>query len=620
MKLLQCIAGLAIVVLAGCGGGGGNASAPAPLSPASAPALVVSPASVEVLTDSTALQSAGSEAVITAFVKNSSNVGLPGQSVTFSASSGTLQGPSATTDATGAATAKLIAGSDKSLRDITVTVTAGAAIGRIVVPVIGTRISVAGAGSMQAGGAAAQYTVRAIDSSGNPIAGAAISLRSTLGNPVSATTLTTASTGSATFSYTPNTAGTDELTLTGLGATTTTAVIVNAIDFVVSSPASNTLIDIGASKTVTVRYKLSGVGVAGQTVAFSTTRGIFAVSTNVTDGLGEASAVLSSTTAGPATVVAQIARVGVVNLPVQFVATQPASMVVQANPGSILPNASGTTNQSTIEAVVRDVNGNAVANTQVNFSALQDLSGGTLMPGNATTDANGRAQVQFISGATSTAANGVVIQGEVALTAIKSSTTLTVNGKALFITFAFGNEISNVDSTTYGKSFGVYVTDANGVAVGNQLITLSVIPTEYYKGRLVDRCASVLVSGCSTLWIYAVPPTVCPNEDIDLNGILNLSEDINGDGLLTPGNIALAAPGQVTTDALGRAAFVVQYGEQFAPWATVRITARAAVAGTESRQSILFDLRGSTPDFTSETPPAGRISPFGSSALCTDWR
>jgi hypothetical protein len=206
----------------------------------------------------------------------------------------------------------------------------------------------------------------------------------------------------------------------------------------------------------------------------------------------------------------------------------------------------------------------------------------------------------------------VEIQAAVASTAISGTTFLTVNGKALFITIGFGNTISNLDETTYTKLFSVYVTDANGVSVGNQVVNLSVIPTVYYKGTLF-YCVS-----CATKAWAVFSSTMCPNEDLNLDGILNAGEDTNGNGLLTPGNIVVAAPGSVTTDASGRATFSLQYGEQFAPWATVAITARATVAGTESRQSILFDLVGLASDFTAETPPAGAVSPFGSASLCTD--
>jgi Bacterial Ig-like domain (group 1) len=620
MKFLKCLSvGVLALVLVACGGGGGSAGtvpgATPPINPiVLTPPVVVPPSetpfSVEVLTSSNTLQSAGSEAVITAFVKSGTNVGMPGQTVLFSASSGTLQGPSLVTDANGVVTAKLSSGSNKALRDITITVTAGTASGNVVIPVTGTRVSIAGVGSLQAGGSSAQYTVRAVDSSGSPINGASISVKSVLGNALSQTSLVSDPSGVATFLYTPNIAGTDTLTISALGTNATAAVIVNAIDFVAVSPSNNTLIPVGSTQVVTVKYQRLGVGVSGEIVAFSTTRGSFITPSAITNASGTASVTLSSTTSGPAVVVAQITGVGQVNLPVQFVATIPASIVVQANPGAVLPNPSGTTNQSTIEAVVRDSVGNAVANRQVNFSTLQDVSNGTLLPGVATTDANGRAQVQFIPGAISTPANGVIIQAKVAFTTIQATTLLTVNGQALFISIGFGNTIANLDETTYSKQFSVYVTDANGVAVGNQQVTLAAIPEEYYKGTLAWN---------GKVWDYFGNPTTCSNEDTDRNGVLGATEDTNRNGQLTPGNVVVAAPGNLITDSSGRATFNLQYGEQYAPWVTVRLSARASVGGTESKQSILFGLSGSAADFTAETvPPAGATSPFGFSSLCTN--
>ena len=616
------------IVLTACGGGGSagttttgstgttTGSSTGTTTEANGGAVAATPATVEVLTSANTLASAGFEVVITAFVKNSANVGMSGQTLTFSASSGTLQNPSAVTDATGAATAKLIAGSDKSLRNITVKVTAAAVSGSVVVLVSGTRISIAGNGSLQAGSSAVPYTVRAVDSSGNPVGQSHLDIASSLGNSVSTPSLTTDSTGSASFLYTPNKAGTDNLTVSGLGTSASVSVIVNAIDFVTLSPASNTSIPIGTSQTITVQYKNSGSGVVGKTVSFSTTRGVFVTSTATTNGSGQASADLSSTTAGPAVVIAQISGVGSVSLPVQFSAITPSSIIVQANPGGVLPNATGTANQSTIDALVRDANGNAVANRQVNFTILQDLSNGTLSSGYALTDTNGRAQVQFIPGATSTPANGVKIQAAVASTEINAITTLTVNGQALFITFGLGNNISSLDETTYSKAFSVYVTDANGVAVTLQPLTLSAIPEDYFKGTLTYGDVPGYVS---TAWGYSGgTATKCVNEDRNLDGILDLNEDRNTDEKLTPGNITIVAPGTVITDTFGRATFALQYGKQFAPWANMRITARATVAGTESRQSILFDLVGLESDFTATKPPVGVTSPFGSSTSCTN--
>jgi hypothetical protein len=174
-------------------------------------------------------------------------------------------------------------------------------------------------------------------------------------------------------------------------------------------------------------------------------------------------------------------------LPLQFVAVAPATLVLQANPAAVAPNRSGSSNQATVEALVRDAAGNAVANRQVNFTTLQDVSNGTLSPGVATTDSNGRAQVQFIPGANTTPAGGVVIQAQVASTSIVATTAMTVNAQALFISIGFGNEMSNFDQTTYEKEFTVYVTDVNGVAVGGQSIVLSDRDARF--GQVDDRAA-----------------------------------------------------------------------------------------------------------------------------------
>lgn len=570
---------------------------------------------VEVLASSNTLQSAGSDVTVTAFVKNASNVGLEGKSVVFAASSGTLEVVSATSDAAGAVSAKLRAGSNKSLRNITVTVTSGAASGTLVLAVTDSTVTIAGSGSMQVGGPASTYTVRAADSANNPVAGASVAVSSALGNAISLSAPTTGSTGTTSFTYTPTVAGTDTLTVSSLGVQTTTTVQVNAIDFAVLSPASNTTVAVGTTgQSVTVRYKTNNVGVAGSTVTFSSTRGTVTPSTATTDANGDASVLITSTTAGPATLVAQIANVGQVSLPVLFTATTPSTVVVQSNPSALQPNVAGTSSsQSSIEAMVRDANGNAVANTPVAFSVLQDLSNGTLSPGVALTDSTGRAQVQFIPGPLSTANNGVVIQASAGSPTVSGTTSLTVNGRALFITIAFGNTVGDVDSTTYTKPFTVYVTDANGVAVANQGLTLSILPADYDKGFMFyDAATSLWTNAYSTL------PSHCPNEDVNGNGILDGIEDTNGNGLLTPGNIAVVVPGTVATDAQGRAAFSMQYGKPYATWVRVRIMARANVAGTESSQSVLMRLPAAVSDLGDETvPPAGVVSPFGQSGYCT---
>lgn len=608
MKIGKWIGSVSLLaVLAACGGGGGNAKTPEPQSPKAA--------SVEVFASANSVASAGSEAVITAVVKNANNVGMGDQPIEFAVDSGTLLVAQSRTDANGVATARLSAGEDKSLRLLTVSVKAGTAIGSIALPVTGTRLALTGAGTVKVG-EVTTFTARLVDSAGNGISGKSITVATALGNGISQSSLRTDVNGQASFVYTANRIGNDTLTLTGLGVAVQTLVSVSGINFVIESPAANQQLVVNTPNVITVRYMNTTTPAVGVPVSFSTTRGVLSPASDImTDDQGRARVTISSSSAGPAVLVAQ-AGGGQVSLPLQFIATVPSSLVLQANPGAIPPNSAGrTASQSNLEAVVRDSSGNPVANRQVNFTVVADNgNGGTLSSPTANTDLNGRAEVQFIPGPTSTSADGVRFEASVAGTSVRGNAALTVNGQALFISIGFGNTIGNVDETIYKKDFSVYVTDSSGNAVANQSVTLSTMPVTYGKGRLIYN----LLSGS---WeIDPLNYIRCPNEDVNQNGRLDelpFREDIDGDGQLTPGNPILVEPGSVQTDLQGRATFSLKYGEQYAPWMSVNLIARASVAGTESRSTLLYEVVGSTRDFASEGGPAGVISPFGMTLSCT---
>ncbi len=609
-RLIQAFFAIALaVMLVACGGTSNRDKQAADAAANSSTGTTTSAAAaVEVLTSSNTIASAAAEATITAFVKTASNVALEGQVVTFSANSGTLQVVSNTSDASGAVSAKLTAGAIKALRDITVTVTAASVSGNVVVGVTDSSLSIAGSASLQVGGLASAYTVRALDSAGVGISGVTLTASSALGNSITASATTNPS-GSATFSYTPTNAGTDTITMTGLGTQTTTSVLVSATNISVTAPASNALVPVGA---IGQTFTISVTGSSGQTVAFSTTRGAVSPSSATLNGSGNASTTITSTTAGPATIVAAVGGgIGQVSLPVVFTAVTPSSVVVQANPSAVQPNANGSTsNQSAIQAVVRDASGNAVAGTSVSFTLVSDNSGGTLSQTSATTDNNGRAQVQFIPGPSITANDGVVIQATAG--AASGTAALTVSGKALFITIAYGNTISDVDETTYSRLFSVYVTDANGNAVPNQSLTLSALPEVYFKGTM-------FYNNGTALWDSPLVTTTCTNEDTNRNGILDTGEDTNGNGILEPGNVTVVTPGIVTTDSVGRTTFNLQYGKPFATWVRIKLMARGTVAGTESSQSVVMTLPIAVADIGDETvAPAGKYSPFGQVSSCTN--
>lgn len=596
------------------GGSGGTPDAPIP-------------ASVELFASSSQLQSSPNATVsFTVSVKDSQNRAMPGQTVTFTANSGNLVGalPAPTTGAAGQPVTgvSLTPGGDRANRDIVVTATAGSIKQTMTVVVTGTTLSLVGDSSVLLGGTAS-FVVTARDSNGSPIAGAALAATSSIGNSVTPSQLVTDSLGAATFTYRANNSGTDSLSVRGLGATATASVAVSAEDFAFESPASASTVAIGASQVVSVRLLSGGAPVAGRSVTFSTTRGSVSAGSVTTDANGRASTTVSSTTSGPANIVAR-AGTSQALLPLTFIATTPATLVLQANPGAVPPNAAGsTTNQATLQAVVRDASGNPVAGRVVNFTATADLSNGTITPGSGVTDGSGMVSVQFIPGGLTTASNGVVIAANVQGTTVSGTTALTVSGQALFISIGKGKLLGQLDEPVYKKQFSVYVTDANGAPAANKQVLLSVYPDQYAKGVLALP-EPVEGSTAQKVWTQSVS-AVCNNEDADRNGILSAAEDNpangngNGNGKLDPGLPVVVTPATVTTDAGGFATFFLQYGKNFALWVDTTITARAAAGGTESVQTQSWLLEVLANDVNDpNVPPPNVRSPFGVANVCTN--
>jgi hypothetical protein len=601
IRYLKLLGGLlTATALVACGGGGGSPGA-TPNNPGGGGTAKAVPAAVDIFASTPTLSSAANSTVnFTVVVKDANNQAIPDQTVTFSATSGNLTGalPPPSTGPAGQAitSVSLSPGADRSTRDITVTARAGGVTSTIVIPVVGTTISVSGDSSIILG-AQTTFTVKAVDSGGNPIN----------------------SQGAGTFIYTATRAGLDTITATALGVTSRTTISVSSDEFRFVAPGAGTTIGIGAPQAVTVRFLSGGAPVAGAAVTFSTTRGSVTPSVVTTGADGQASTTVISTSSGPANVVAQVAGAQA-TLPVIFVATSPASLVLQANPGAVPPNASGSTaNQSTLQATVRDAAGNPVSGRTVNFTAVVDGSNGVISPGTSVTDSNGIAIAQFIPGALTTSSNGVVIQATVPGTGVMGNATLTVSGQALFISIGTGNVIGNLDINTYEKEFAVYVTDVNGAPAANRVVTLSVWADTYGKGFLAKG---------ENGWGYGSTPTFCLNEDANRNGIVDPNENDqntsaiapvdNGNGKLEPGLPVVITPASVTTDSTGFATFKLRYGENYANWVNTTITARAVVGGTESVQTQPYFLFASSPDMTADNPPASVESPFGRATVCTN--
>lgn len=577
--------------------------------------------SITLLASSTQMGSSGNDAVtITAIIKDDNNNLLPGVTVAFTSNSGSLAVTQATTDDSGQAIATLGPGGDFTNRTITVTATVGSLSETVDVSVTGTSLAISGENSATLGGTTT-LIITLTDSDDVPIPGMTVSVSSSLGNTLSAATLTTSSSGQATVNVTAVNAGADVITVSAQGATVTHNLTISGDQFQMTAPAIGADIDLGTCEQIQVSWLQGGAAVVGSAVSFSATRGtlfsdaactVAATSSN-TNGSGVATIYVSSSNAGPSTLTAFVSGGPTTSRSVNFVATTPASIALQASPASIGPNdgSQTTQQQSTITAVVRDASNNLVKGKVIRFSIFQDNSGGTLTTATATTDDLGRASTTYVSSAATTAQDGVIIRATVDENpAINTIVSLTVSQSALFVRLGTGNIIEEVGVTQYDKKYTVMVTDAGGNAVQGASITVSLNPVGYGKGNYVD---------CAGNWCASYAAT-CPSEDLNENGILDSGEDANGNSQLTPGNV-VSVPSSVTTGADGTFEFSVIYPETYANWVQVQLSASTSVAGTESIDTVTFWLSASADDMddSTESPPGGSLnSPFGISNSCLD--
>ena len=592
----------------------GAASASVPLT------IRATATSIELLSTSPSIGTGGDQVSVSAFVKDASNIARVGVPVSWSVDKGRLSSVTTVTDSNGLARATLDAGSDKTNRTALITATAGAATQTLSLPINGTKLSVSGATSTAAG-SNLTLTFNASDSKQVAIPGVVLTLSSALANGLPATATTDAA-GQASVTYAATRPGADTVTVAGAGASLTVGITVTGTDedLAFLTPAASTQVVVNTPQTLTIRYRKAGVAQANVPINLAATIGNLSAATVTTDASGQATVSVQSGFAGSSMLSATLANSATpvqATLPLSFIATTPATLVLQVTPTALAPNQAGqTAQQATLVAKVTDANGNPVSGSTINFSQVADPSGGLLQQASAVTDTNGVATVQYLSGATTTANNAVQLKASVAANiAVAGTARMTVNQSALFIALGTGNTITNFNPETYEKNWTVYVTDATGVRVPGVPVTVKVIPNYFAKGRLIW-------SEVDSTWIY-LSYRECLNEDrVNQNGILDAGEDTNNDGTLTPGNVVALTASTVTTDANGAATIVLRYAELYASWIGVRLTATAIVSGTEATSFKDFPLDKLAGDYSVKTvAPAGVLSPFGTDATsCTNAR
>jgi hypothetical protein len=646
MRTIRWLTALAALALAACGGGstsgcnGNFAGGSCGTTGASAVASVI------LVSDTASIPSDNSvPANFTAYVRDGNNNFVANVPVIFSADTGGVSVTQATTDTNGVAKAAISTLGNKTNRTITVTALADKIKATATVDVAGTTIAVQGPTSLTTG-QQGSYSVALNDSAAKGIAGATVTVSATGGVTAGSTSFVTDNQGRGTVTLTGGTSGTGTLTVSGMGQTATASVQVsgNALSF--TSPSANTNVPLGQTQSITVNYLVNGAAPnPAATISLATTRGQLSVSSVTTDGSGNATFTITSANAGGAIVTATVGAAASASLPLQFISQTPAHIDVQPSLFTLAPNTPPKTDQqSTISAVVRDSANNLVTGALVTFN-VTDVSGGYLTVSSATTDLQGRAQTVYVAGSATSAANGVHVTGNVLNSsgAIVDSKTvdLTVAKRQVFISIGTGNGIvANSSKTQYQKDYIVQVTDSNGAGVSGVALSMSVLSNFYFKGYRIKGttdwtdCYTVPIDQCTNM--AGLGATVFPHTDSahnDLwgcqdedtlvaatahNGILDPGEDLNGNGKLDAGNIALVSPATITTDANGFATVSVFYPEEYAYWVQVTLQAQTQVQGTAFFAQSTFMLPGLDTDFQIANTPPGPTSPFGIGNSCTD--
>ena len=596
-------------------------------------------------------------ATISAIVKDANNNLLAGVPVSFQVTSGALVTtqtkagagvtppvPAGTTDANGLAQAVVTTPGDPSNRTITVNAAAGTATAQLNVAVGGTTLTLTGPTSLvlnNSGG----FTAVLANSSGQGIPNTAVTVSSANGNTLSASSLVTDANGRATFSVKGVTGGNDTITATSLGLTQTAPLAVSTQSFNITAPGNATGdVTLGASQQVTVTWMNNNAPVVNKPVTFVATRGTVVPATPInTDNNGQASASISSTSGGPSIVQATASGVSA-QLNLQFIAMNPSQIGVQAGPNAVVIQG-----QSTITATVRDAANNLVQGATVDFQVVTDPTNGGLSAASAITDAQGRAQTVYKAGNTSSGANGVTVSATVHSTPITASTTISVGGQAVGLSFGTGNTIDVSQGVSiYGVTYTVLAVDSHGAPLPNQPITFSVLPVAYGKGSMGgcpagNNWVPIYSTTSGDTYAYTGPGLIganaamCKNEDTDYTGNISSLDtgtpgtctnlvnnntitahvkDYNCNGTLDPGTVATVNPAQGTTDVNGRLDVNITYNRDHAYWTLVTLTAATTVQGTQSTTSATFTLQGAVNDYKCNVSPPGPVSPFGQANTC----
>lgn len=608
---LSLLVVLLVTMLTACSGTS-SSSGNTPTTTVTVAKLIVTSSTPSVKSDNSDV------ATITVTALDANNVVVKDAPISFKTASGALIVVSATTDASGKATATYGAGDDRSNRVEVVTVSSGGAIATAQVRVVGTALTLqplSGSNVNVDSSVTLQYKLT--DSGASPIVGQAIQLSFAGVGSVSfsSDSIKTDVNGMASVVVAAKSAGDVSIRAESMGATLSQVLTIANSGSAFSAVASKTSASLGEPVTINV----SAPGASA--VVFASTFGVWNGGTSsvyeapVVDGA--ASAVFASSVAGIARISvydkAAVARKSTLNVAYSAPSSAAVNVVLQGSPTSIAPSVGGVQNTSTITATVTDATGARVANAPVSFRIVKQTSGGESFSDVVAFTSDGLdgkqlgvATTTFISGSLPSGQTSSSVQVIASVNGYDSAPlNLTIaGGISGSVTIGQSSTIYSVSNdTVYRLPMSVQVADAAGNPVRSATVTLSVWPIYWSTGRFcsIDKTYSNEDAN-EDLVLGSSEDGVRISRERDTFAVLGTIPGGTKDGIATPPNSAAGSiPKTVTTDENGVATFDYLYLKSNSIWTVVRMTASTVVQGSETKSQVIFRLAASEADAKGET-------------------
>ncbi|WP_457389097.1 beta strand repeat-containing protein [Roseateles sp. P5_E1] len=704
------LGGVIAAALTACGGGGGSAGTPVFDPPASTPSGAASAVAADlvVVLNKSTLTNAGSDSItatVTSIDTNRAAVGNVPVTVSVNANAVVSTSNATATNASGQLTATITQGSDTSVRPVTLTVSSGTITRAVTFNVVqqsstnnpqanDLTLTLSASNINNSGSATITATATAVDGNRNALLGIPVQLSVTdpsafLIAPSSTTNASGQVTGTVNIGQ-DRSNRTITVVATSGNLTRTAAFQVIGANFSQASPVP-AVATVGAAGTV--QYTLSDVNsnpMPGVTINVS---GNGVTSATGTTDLNGAYTFTYTTPNAPGTNLAIKAVAGgresLVTIPiaggsttVPVAGSTPVATALNLSADVVTVNTSTTNNQVTVSAIFRDGSNAPISNVRVLFAAAGDNGTGKIGSGtnSVLSDASGTASTTYAPGAVSSPTNGVTIQacwkvsdfapGATAGSCVAAggqllTTTLTIVSNPVSISIGTDNTVGEGGAgLTYVKKYVVLVVDSAGNPKADVQITPSLDLGSYSKGlweyntakrrwELTPQgdYAAVIDAGD---YVKGALNAICPNEDLNRNGVVDGGEDVNGNKQLDPrkSDVAITLVGATKTDANGVAVLQLEYPKSLGTWVDYKITVTAAgvlsppayypigvpvslpsksysalvaqgVAQGQTYAASVVDylytytqLPVSAADLTSETPPAFAVSPYGTSSSC----